>query len=69
MAFQAGPHDAIKRDDVGLQGALDVIRERIAGRETDSEVRLDLRGTEVQKALLAAEAALTSSPTQIDSSA
>ena len=43
------PKADIKRDDAGLQSALDVIRERIAGRKTDSEVLLDLQGTEFQR--------------------
>jgi AraC family transcriptional regulator of adaptative response/methylated-DNA-[protein]-cysteine methyltransferase len=42
------PNAEIKRDDAGLQRALDVVRERIAGRKTDSEVPLDLQGTEFQ---------------------
>jgi AraC family transcriptional regulator of adaptative response/methylated-DNA-[protein]-cysteine methyltransferase len=43
------PKAEIKRDDAGLQPALDVVRERIAGRKTDGEVPLDLHGTEFQR--------------------
>ena len=43
------PKAEMKRDDAGLQRALDVVRERIAGRKTDGEVPLDLEGTEFQR--------------------
>lgn len=43
------PKAEIKRDDAGLQRALYVVRERIAGRKTDSQVPLDLQGTEFQR--------------------
>lgn len=43
------PKAEIKRDDVGLERALDLVRERIAGRKLDTEVPLDLQGTEFQR--------------------
>jgi AraC family transcriptional regulator, regulatory protein of adaptative response / methylated-DNA-[protein]-cysteine methyltransferase len=43
------PKAEIKRDDVGLERALDLVRERIAGRQLDAEVPLDLQGTEFQR--------------------
>ena len=43
------PKAEIKRDDAGLERALDLVRERIAGRKLDTEVSLDLQGTEFQR--------------------
>lgn len=43
------PKAEIKRDDAALEQALDVVRERIAGRELDTEVPLDLQGTDFQR--------------------
>src|SRR5215210_3286728 len=43
------PKAEIKRDDAGLERALDVVRERIAGRNLDSEIPLDLQGTDFQR--------------------
>jgi AraC family transcriptional regulator of adaptative response/methylated-DNA-[protein]-cysteine methyltransferase len=43
------PKAEIKRDDAGLERALDTIRDRIAGRQLDSEVPLDLQGTDFQR--------------------
>lgn len=43
------PKAEIKRDDAGLERALDIVRERIAGRKLDSEVPLDLQGTDFQR--------------------
>lgn len=43
------PKAEIKRDDAGLKGALEIVRERIAGRNLDTEVPLDLQGTDFQR--------------------
>ena len=43
------PNAEIKRDDAGLERALDLVRERIAGRKLDTEVPLDLQGTDFQR--------------------
>lgn len=43
------PRAEIKRDDAGLELALDIVRERIAGRKLDCEVPLDLQGTDFQR--------------------
>lgn len=43
------PGAELKRDDVALERALDIVRERIAGRKLDSEVALDLQGTDFQR--------------------
>jgi AraC family transcriptional regulator of adaptative response/methylated-DNA-[protein]-cysteine methyltransferase len=43
------PKAEIKRDDAALKRALDTVRERIAGRKLDSEVPLDLQGTDFQR--------------------
>ena len=43
------PGAELKRDDVALKPALDTVRERIAGRKLDSELPLDLRGTDFQR--------------------
>ena len=43
------PKSEIRRDDVGLQRALDVVRERIAGRKLDDVFPLDLQGTDFQR--------------------
>lgn len=43
------PKAEIKRDDAGLEQTLDLVRERIAGRKLDTEVPLDLQGTEFQR--------------------
>jgi AraC family transcriptional regulator, regulatory protein of adaptative response / methylated-DNA-[protein]-cysteine methyltransferase len=43
------PKAEIKRDDAALERALDTVRERIAGRKLDSEVPLDLQGTDFQR--------------------
>jgi AraC family transcriptional regulator of adaptative response/methylated-DNA-[protein]-cysteine methyltransferase len=43
------PKAQIRRDDVGLEQALDLVRERIAGRKLDTEVPLDLQGTDFQR--------------------
>jgi AraC family transcriptional regulator, regulatory protein of adaptative response / methylated-DNA-[protein]-cysteine methyltransferase len=43
------PKAEIKRDDEGLERALDIVRARIAGRELDAEVPLDLQGTDFQR--------------------
>jgi AraC family transcriptional regulator of adaptative response/methylated-DNA-[protein]-cysteine methyltransferase len=43
------PKAEIKRDDPGLEQALDIVRERIAGRKPDREVPLDLQGTDFQR--------------------
>lgn len=42
------PQAQISRDDAGLERALDIVRERIAGRKLDAEVPLDLQGTDFQ---------------------
>ena len=42
------PKAEIKRDDAGLERALDIVRERIAGRDLDSDIPLDLQGTDFQ---------------------
>lgn len=43
------PKAEIKRDDAALERTLDVVRERIAGRKLDTEVPLDLQGTDFQR--------------------
>jgi AraC family transcriptional regulator, regulatory protein of adaptative response / methylated-DNA-[protein]-cysteine methyltransferase len=43
------PGAELKRDDVALKPALDTVRERIAVRKLDSELPLDLRGTDFQR--------------------
>jgi AraC family transcriptional regulator, regulatory protein of adaptative response / methylated-DNA-[protein]-cysteine methyltransferase len=43
------PKAEIKRDDAALERALNTVRERIAGRKLDSEVPLDLQGTDFQR--------------------
>jgi AraC family transcriptional regulator of adaptative response/methylated-DNA-[protein]-cysteine methyltransferase len=43
------PKAEIKRDDAGLEQVLDVVRERIAGRNLDTELPLDLQGTDFQR--------------------
>ena len=43
------PKAEITRDDVGLKRALDTVRERIAGRKLNSELPLDLQGTDFQR--------------------
>jgi len=43
------PNAEITRDDVGLRSALDTVQERIAGRNFDRALPLDLRGTDFQR--------------------
>jgi AraC family transcriptional regulator of adaptative response/methylated-DNA-[protein]-cysteine methyltransferase len=43
------PKADLKRDDAALKPALDTVRDRIAGRELDREVPLDLQGTDFQR--------------------
>jgi len=43
------PKAELARDDVGLDRALELVRERIAGRSLESEVPLDLQGTDFQR--------------------
>ncbi len=43
------PRAEISRDDAGLERALDIVRDRIAGRKLDAEVPLDLQGTDFQR--------------------
>jgi AraC family transcriptional regulator, regulatory protein of adaptative response / methylated-DNA-[protein]-cysteine methyltransferase len=43
------PKAEIKRDDTALKRTLDTVRERIAGRELDSALPLDLKGTDFQR--------------------
>ena len=43
------PKAEIKRDDEGLEPALDIVRARIAGRKLDIEMPLDLQGTDFQR--------------------
>jgi AraC family transcriptional regulator of adaptative response/methylated-DNA-[protein]-cysteine methyltransferase len=43
------PKAEVTRDDVALKRALDTVRERIAGRELDSALPLDLQGTSFQR--------------------
>jgi len=43
------PKSEIKRDDSGLQRALDVVRQRIAGCSFDDVLPLDLQGTDFQR--------------------
>jgi AraC family transcriptional regulator, regulatory protein of adaptative response / methylated-DNA-[protein]-cysteine methyltransferase len=43
------PKAEIRRDDAALERALDVVRQRIAGRNVDAEVALDLQGTAFQR--------------------
>ena len=43
------PKAELKRDDAALKPALDIIRERIAGRKLENELPLDLQGTDFQR--------------------
>ena len=43
------PKAEIKRDDAELERALDIVRDRIAGRSLDIEIPLDLQGTDFQR--------------------
>jgi AraC family transcriptional regulator of adaptative response/methylated-DNA-[protein]-cysteine methyltransferase len=43
------PKAEIKRDDRKLEPALETVRERIAGRKLDTELPLDLQGTDFQR--------------------
>jgi len=43
------PKASIDRDDTVLKPALDLVTARIAGRKLDSEVPLDLQGTDFQR--------------------
>jgi AraC family transcriptional regulator of adaptative response/methylated-DNA-[protein]-cysteine methyltransferase len=43
------PDAEVSRDDASLERELNAVRERIAGRRLDSEIPLDLRGTEFQR--------------------
>jgi len=43
------PDAEITRDDVGLRSALDAVQERIAGRNLNRALPLDLRGTDFQR--------------------
>src|ERR1700693_6241329 len=43
------PKAELKRDDAALRPALDTVRERIAGRELDRALPLDLQGTDFQR--------------------
>ena len=43
------PNAEITRDDAALGGALETVRERIAGRSLDAELPLDLQGTDFQR--------------------
>ena len=43
------PKAELTRDDAALKPALDTVRERIAGRKLDSELPLDLQGTDFQR--------------------
>ena len=43
------PKAEIKRDDAALKQTLDTVRERIAGRELDRALPLDLKGTDFQR--------------------
>ena len=43
------PKAEVTRDDVEIKRALDTVRERIAGRNLDSALPLDLQGTEFQR--------------------
>ena len=43
------PRAEISRDDAGLERALDIVRDRIAGRKLDAVVPLDLQGTDFQR--------------------
>lgn len=43
------PKAELKRDDRELEHALEMVRERIAGRKLDSELPLDLQGTDFQR--------------------
>jgi AraC family transcriptional regulator, regulatory protein of adaptative response / methylated-DNA-[protein]-cysteine methyltransferase len=43
------PKAELRRDDAALRPALDTVRERIAGRRLDSELALDLQGTDFQR--------------------
>jgi AraC family transcriptional regulator of adaptative response/methylated-DNA-[protein]-cysteine methyltransferase len=43
------PKAEVARDDVALKRSLDTVRDRIAGRELDTEIPLDLQGTDFQR--------------------
>jgi AraC family transcriptional regulator, regulatory protein of adaptative response / methylated-DNA-[protein]-cysteine methyltransferase len=43
------PGADVARDDERLNGALETVRERIAGRQLDHQVALDLQGTDFQR--------------------
>jgi AraC family transcriptional regulator of adaptative response/methylated-DNA-[protein]-cysteine methyltransferase len=43
------PKAEVARDDVALKRSLDTVRDRIAGRKLDSEIPLDLQGTDFQR--------------------
>ncbi len=43
------PKAELKRDDATLEPTLDAVRNRIAGRQLDCEVPLDLQGTDFQR--------------------
>jgi len=43
------PKAEIRRDDAPLKRALDIVRERIAGRQFDDVLPLDLQGTDFQR--------------------
>jgi AraC family transcriptional regulator of adaptative response/methylated-DNA-[protein]-cysteine methyltransferase len=43
------PRAEISRDDVSLKPALDTVQARIGGRKLDTEVPLDLQGTDFQR--------------------
>ncbi len=45
------PKAEIKRDDAELKPALDTVLARIAGRQLDASLPLDLQGTEFQRAV------------------
>ncbi len=45
------PKAELKRDDATLEPTLDAVRNRIAGRQLDREVPLDLQGTDFQRAV------------------
>ena len=45
------PMAELKRDDATLEPTLDAVRNRIAGRQLDREVPLDLQGTDFQRAV------------------
>jgi AraC family transcriptional regulator of adaptative response/methylated-DNA-[protein]-cysteine methyltransferase len=43
------PRAEINRDDAGLKPALDTVQARISGRKLDTQVPLDLQGTDFQR--------------------